>query len=285
MKSKLVPILLLLAGCSSGSIPSNTVKITNLAGNSGGSGSIIEHNRSESSVLTNAHVCRVVENGGLVRKTDGTSAFVVSYKTSAVHDLCVIKVASDLGSSADIASSPPKPYDEATISGHPRLLPNIITKGHFSGKMIISIVTDVKPCDGTEQNPADVFYCSLLGVRPVIKTLETIVVSATIQPGSSGSAVYDKNGDIAAVIFAGAGDFGYGAAVPYEYIRTFLDLELRTLPKQVPGSLSGEGNSSTKLWEKIKDFNRACNETTLPDKEKYCKSLQDAQSFVDVTQR
>ena len=283
MKFKLVPILLLLTGCSSGSnnIPLNTVKITNLAGNAGGSGSIISHKKSESSILTNAHVCGVVKNGGLVHTTSGQSAMVVSYKTSSVHDLCVLTVAKDLGFSAEVSSSAPKPYDEAIVSGHPRLLPNIITKGHFSGKMLITLVTDVQPCDGKEENPQDQFFCQVFGVKPTIKTFETIVVSATIQPGSSGSAVYNKDGEISAVIFAGAGDFGYGVAVPLEYVQTFLDTELRMTPKQTP-ELKISGNMSSNRHSDIKDLIKKCETLSHPEKDKYCGVFKDTVSFSNL---
>jgi len=178
-------------------------------------------------------------------------------------------------------------YDSATVSGHPKLLPNIITRGHFSGKMVISLVTDVKPCTGKEQSAQDVFFCSLLGVKPVIKTLETIVVSATIQPGSSGSAVYNSNGDIGAVIFAGAGDFGYGVAVPHEFIKTFLEQELRTLPKRVPGAEDEESSEvssgqSAKAWEAFKNWAKGCADPTNPNKDKWCDKLKETQNFSDL---
>lgn len=290
MKFKLIPLILLMTACNhTASIPMNTVKITNSAGNSGGSGTIIEHKKSESSILTNAHVCNVVKNGGYVHGAMG-SAFVVSYKKSEVHDLCVIKVAKDLGTSADVADDAPRMYDSATVSGHPHLLPNIITKGHFSGKMVITLVTGVKPCNGKEQSPQDVFFCSVLGVKPLIRTLETVVVSATIQPGSSGSAVYDSNGDIAAVIFAGAGDFGYGVAVPHEFIRTFLEQELRVLPKKVPGTEDEESaepsaQESAKAWESFKRWAKGCTDPTNPNKDKWCDNLKEAQNFSDIIAR
>lgn len=219
---------------SSVSVPKSTVMITNLMNNSGGSGTILSSSVSGSQILTNSHVCEVVKNGGYIHSYAGSS-FVHSYKQSELHDLCLIKVLDNLHVNTSLASRTPLLMDEATVSGHPHLLPTIVTKGHFSGRKTVQVMIGMREC--TEEDMQDTnsaIFCMFLGRLPIIKTYESIVVSPTIQPGSSGSGVYNSSNEIGAVIFAGAGDFGYGLAVPYEYVRKFVLFESKELDEEFP---------------------------------------------------
>lgn len=261
----LLPILLLSA-CSHGlsKVPRYTVMITNLAKNSGGSGSVIYRDSSSSLVLTNAHVCEVVKNGGLVHEaTTGTTHNVVSFRQSTTSDLCAILIEGDVGQAAPLARFAPRMYDDATISGHPHLMPNIITKGHFSGKQIIPVLTGWRDCTPEDSaNPDTAAFCGIIGKMPVVHNYQAIATSALIRPGSSGSAVYNDRGEISAVIFAGEGDLGFGYAVPHEYVVMFLTQELKILPTQVPnGNLAERAPASrTSNKELASKVEKACNE-------------------------
>lgn len=236
MKFNLAILLtsLLLASCSD-NIPDATVKITNLQSNSGGSGTIIRSETGASEILTNRHVCGVVKRGGLVHTRNGGVHFVVSYKTSLLHDLCILTVADDLGVNTKVSKRAPDMFEEATVSGHPKLMPNIITKGHFSGRQIIQVLTGFKECTDVEKNNENTaLFCMFFGKLPVVENYDAIALSATIQPGSSGSGVYGATKDIGAVVFAGNGDLSYGYAVPYEYVRMFIKAEYEVLPMQYP---------------------------------------------------
>lgn len=262
-----------------------TVMITNLSSNSGGSGTIISHSSTESKILTNGHVCQVVENGGLVHSSIGAS-FVVSYQRSSIHDLCVITVAQDLKYSTRLSYFPPLPLDEETVSGHPHLLPTILTKGHFSGKMVISVLVDRRPCTDEEKNSQDTaVFCSFVGYMPVVKNYESIVVSSTIQPGSSGSGVYDFNNHIAAVIFAGEGDLGYGLAVPYEFVSLFLNQELKTIHPVLinPRVIFSMSPSSKSVDQKIAVMCANRNITFIESK--ICKLFKDSDKLSDMIER
>ena len=81
------------------------------------------------------------------------------------------------------------------------------------------------------------FICVMLGGLPVIKNYEAQPISATIQPGSSGSAVFDSNGHIAGLVFAGSGDIGYGFVVPQEYVKYFVEEEVQFLQDQRPDTV------------------------------------------------
>lgn len=205
-------------------VTSPTVMITNLKGNSGGSGVVISTSEAESIVLTNYHVCKVVENGGMVVTTYGESHVVKAYNPDTLHDLCLVSVAAKLKSSATIAPKKPALYETATISGHPALLPNVVTTGHFSNNKVIQVFYGLDKCtDKDMEDSTKSLFCMFFGGIPIIKTYEATVVTALIMAGSSGSAVYNDRQELSGLAFAGAGQLSYAFTVPYEYMRTFLD--------------------------------------------------------------
>jgi S1-C subfamily serine protease len=211
-------------------VTTSTVMITSIRGG-GGSGVIISSSPSESLVLTNSHVCEGLANGGVVTTTQNTKHIVVSYKTSNVHDLCLLKVAANLPGKVTVATKAPTMYELATVSGHPNLMPNVVTTGHFSGHQIINVFVGVRGCTKDElKDPELVFVCFFFGGMPVIRTYEAVLVTATTMPGSSGSAVYNANKELSAIVFAGSGELSYAYSVPYQYVKNFLTEEAKTLP-------------------------------------------------------
>lgn len=218
-------------------ITNSTVMITNMAGNSGGSGSVIYSSPSLSQVLTNSHVCGLAKNGALIKSQNGEVHMVTSYKQSKTHDLCLMNVSSKLPGKAILAKKAPDLFEHATVSGHPSLLPTVVTEGHFSSNLIIDVFMGMKECSQEEAQDPDLgLICMIFGGLPQLKTYETTVVTATIMPGSSGSAIYNASKELSAVVFAGSGDIGYAFAVPYEYVANFLQNEVFELPAQIPNN-------------------------------------------------
>jgi hypothetical protein len=126
-------------------------------------------------------------------------------------------------------------YELATVSGHPALLPNVVTQGHFSGNKIIDVFLGMRKCSKSELEDEQLgFICFFFGGLPQIRTYEAVLVTATIMPGSSGSAIYNGKKELSAVVFAGSGEIGYAYAVPYEYVLNFLNEEVKTLRPLVP---------------------------------------------------
>jgi S1-C subfamily serine protease len=245
-------------------LKARSVKIVNLTKKSGGSGSIITSSPRESTILTNSHVCEVVVNGGLVITDKGEYA-VTSYRQSERHDLCLITVGADLGINTRIALLAPDLQEEAAISGHPRLLPNVITRGHFSGKEMISVLTGIRPCTVEEEKSDMMFLCLFLGGIPEITVYEAQLVTALIQGGSSGSPVYNANGEIAAVAFAGSGDMSQAYVVPYEAVATFFEEELLTLKKKYP-KMTQEFQLKRRRNEVTKErLSKLCNDPRMSD--------------------
>lgn len=207
-----------------------SVMIVNRAMNSGGTGIILSSSNSSSWILTNDHVCGVVkDNGGVVRTNTGDYQ-VNAIAESQVSDLCLVNVLDDLGVNTTVSPTAPATYDAATISGHPALMPNVLSKGHVSGRAIIQVVTGFKDCTQADlDNPDTGLLCMFLGGIPVLKSYESVLVTALIQPGSSGSGIYNNNDQLVGVVFAGAGGIGYAWTVPYEQVVQFLTHESQSV--------------------------------------------------------
>lgn len=212
----------------------NSAMITNRAGTSGGTGIILRSSKSESTILTNDHVCKLLlkENSGSIQTVYGTFQ-PTSVTESELSDLCMVTVADNLYTTTRISEIAPTRNDEASISGHPALMPTVLSKGQFSGRALIKVTTGFRQCTEAEQkNPDTALICIFLGGFPVMKSYESVLVTATIMPGSSGSGVYDSSNNLAGVVFAGSGELGYAWTVPYEQLIYFIYTESRTLRRQ-----------------------------------------------------
>jgi S1-C subfamily serine protease len=237
---------LLLSAPKTNDIVNSAVMITNMAKNSGGTGIVIESSETRSYVLTNSHVCRVVEAGGLVAGRAGTF-MVSSYKHSLAHDLCMITVDGNLKASTKLADhAPTQYYSQAFIAGHPSLMPTIVTTGHFSGRETITVMTGIRACTTEDfTNPEKAIACLLMGGIPTVRSYDSVLVSATIMPGSSGSGVYNSDKDLAGVAFAGSGPLGYAWTVPFESVYNFLNVEQYQLNAFKPTDLVNLFGSSS----------------------------------------
>ena len=259
-------------------ITASSVMITNVAKSSGGTGIIISSSETSSIVLTNSHVCRVVENGGLVTGQAG-SFLVATYKHSQSHDLCLITVDGNLKHHTDVASRAPVSfYESAMISGHPALMPNVVTSGHFSGRMIVQVMKGLTPC--TEEQKSDPnmgLLCMLVGGIPDVVQYDSTLVTATIMPGSSGSGVYNENKELSGVVFAGnGGGIGYALTVPYESMVNFLNIESKILLAVKPNNSLDVGKmlgSQKNLSEEsmMKNLKEACSSENKNKLKEVCR--------------
>lgn len=207
-----------------------SVMVTNREGTSGGSGVILRSFSNSSYVLTNAHVCAVIKDGGYVVRNH-EKFFTEKYKISGIHDICLIEIMSNLGVNTEFAEEEPDFGEKIVVSGFPMLYPLQIVNGMFSDSMTIEIVVGVKTCTKEDleiEDPEIQFFCDFLGFFPIIREYNTKTTSAIISPGNSGSAVYNYSGEIVALVFAGnGGDLTQGFLVPLEYIKTFIGKELK----------------------------------------------------------
>lgn len=197
-----------------------SVRILNLEETSGGTGVIFRSFNNATHILTNKHVCRLIEPGGIVDH-NGTKYLITHYKKFEQHDLCLVRIQVNLNINIEIAESLMKVSSKSVVSGHPQLLPNIVTTGHLSDRQDIEIVSGLRKCT-PEDLVNDPMTCSFLGGYPVIQTFDSQILSNLIMPGNSGSAVYNKDGKLIGIIFAGNGrGFSFGYMVPQIYLYYF----------------------------------------------------------------
>lgn len=209
-----------------------SVMITNEDMNSGGTGVIIDSHPGYSRILTNKHVCELIQVGGKVISDNGTEYPINGFQVYKKHDLCLINVLKDLNVQVKIAKQAPEVYSPSIVVGHPALLPSIITVGHFSQIRMVQIAVGYQPCDGSETG-ATGLSCIFNGGKPLIVQYQAQVTSSTIMPGSSGSGVFNEHGELAGLIFAGSPGLSYGMLVPWEYVNDFLS-HLKKYPVQTP---------------------------------------------------
>ena len=237
----------------------SAVAITSMDGRRGGTGIILESKNGESRILTNSHVCGLVEHGALVHSVNG-SFMVKTYKHADNHDLCLLTVEANLHINTDIAKEGPVPYyDQASISGHPALFPTVVTKGHVSGDKIIQVMSGMRKCTDEEKQGPNGLLCILLGGIPNIKTFSSTLVSATIMPGSSGSGVYNSKNELIGVVFAGQGELAYAFTVPYDAMIAFLESEASQEFKKVTSLKEGAAeDEQQKIEEGIQKIKEVC---------------------------
>lgn len=249
-------------------LQTTSVRIYNLEMNSGGTGSIYRSYKQGSHILTNKHVCRLIEPGGFVVQ-DNKQYLITHYKKFNNHDLCLVRVEKNFGINLKVAGTLAKQSQKSVVSGHPNLLPHIATTGHLSGRISIKLLVGVKKCTDKdfEEVPAK---CIFLGDRAIVETLDAQVVSNLIKPGSSGSAVFSEQGEVVGVAFAGSGgDFSHGFIVPQIYLFYFLQNAHRQPFVRVGTPVDNKG-----VDRRIFNFQK-CQMLTLKSTGTICKSIKD----------
>lgn len=245
-----------------------SVRIYNSKRNSGGTGSILQSSKSGSTVLTNKHVCRLVEQGGYVEQA-GNFHEIKSYKKFPDHDLCLVKIDHNFNVELKISKSMAKSSDTVYVSGHPSLLPHIVSRGHLSDNLKIRLIVGLKDC----AKPS--FICSVLGGSPIFQTFDSQVVSNFIMPGSSGSAVFNDDGEVVGVVFAGMGELSYGFIVPQKYILYFL-----TIAQYSDFVKTGTPVDSNGVRSRIFNYNNCKTEKKTKALNKVCRKSKHSMIYI-----
>lgn len=227
----------------------NKVTVMVKGNSGGGSGVILQSTKTASYILTNRHVCAIAKSGSLQIITNDRKKYdVEKYKFSKKHDVCIAKVTANLIYSTKLASERSSFGESITVSGHPYLYPNMVQKGHMSEDMTISIVTGFAECE--KKDYKNFRLCSWLGKLPIISRLESQTASVYVAGGNSGSAIFNEEGEITALVYAGRGrGLSPAILVPHEYIVKFLKEEIQTVKwNNIKNSyIYGKKNSSKKF--------------------------------------
>lgn len=147
----------------------------------------------ERTLVTNKHV--VADSSELQLNTyDGRDVDVESAATASIADLAVVRTAGDLPSYPTLADEDPVAGDPVTVVGYPE-----------GGRLTVTQGTVV----GTTEDPLN----STLG--------EVLVTDARVEPGSSGSAALDADGNVIGVVYAKTGS-GRSLLVPVSTVQSLL---------------------------------------------------------------
>lgn len=242
-----------------------TVKVMSDEGG-GGTGVVFRSTDKGTVILTNAHICEAIQTGGKVLY-NGAHA-IKRYKPSKVHDICFLFIEENLYVNTVLSKSAPPRYSKIYISGHPHLYPHVVSEGYVSGTGRHKIGVSSRPCTKLEEEE-DPVTCIFEGATVGV-VREATLMSALISPGSSGSGVFNTQGELVGLAFAAHGELGYALVVPWKYLDNFVKKEAKELKWEIPGpdhktpEYVNGGMDDIENWQKLID---------LLDKRKQCLKL------------
>lgn len=213
----LAPLLALMA-CTSKFTEKSIVKVTNVQGNSGGTGWVAQSG-GKNVIVTNDHVCGV-EFGGMVRITedDGTPSLKRILKRSFARDLCLVEGVD--APALTVAKKPAKRFDKVKVLGHPGLRPTAPAEGVYTGPGVVQIGFGERP-DGSCPPESETVQ-SLFG-KFCILSMELGYTTVPIMPGNSGSPITNIDGEVIGVINSAYSTGNQGMFVPLQYLKDILN--------------------------------------------------------------
>lgn len=227
-------------------VASRVVEVVGAKDSGGGTGFQVQAPSGVTYIVTNSHVCEYAlkeaksKNLLLVKKGDHYMKRRV-YEISDKSDLCLIEgwpgmSGLNLGSEVSIS-------DLVMAIGHPLLGPTTMTVGEVTAftnvEMVHHIMKSNKKTDkmfGASDEPCDQpkneirkEQFMLFGVIPLgevkmclVKETHSIQTNVVIFPGSSGSPLVDRWGQVVGVVFAADDNSNWGLAVDLAHLREFL---------------------------------------------------------------
>lgn len=176
--------------------------------------------------VSNGHVCEAAEDGYMHAHRAGQARplKLKVIEISEETDLCLLEGlpgASGLRLADEMKEALP-----LYVLGHPGLSPLTVSEGYATQRLNVKLAEyDREPeqCKGPTRAMETVPGPWGMLVRMCVRTVAAWDTDAVIKPGSSGSPVLQEDG-VAGVIFAGHGMTSFGAMVPLEDVRKFIEI-------------------------------------------------------------
>src|SRR5690606_21531168 len=132
--------------------------------------------------------------------TQGKTYKVTAIKPSRKADLCLVRIKENLHIEVVVAAVPAPEGEPLIMGGHPLGLPMIVQRGYAS---------------------------EMLNVGTALKSEWVMLTSMFVQPGHSGSGVFNSSGELVGVMemfhyHLKTDSMGFGMAVPQHVIVRFL---------------------------------------------------------------
>jgi len=198
------------------------------SGRSGGTSFVVKAG-DKNVLLTNQHICRHSTDGTLALEQvrpegEPLTAVVNIQEMSIEYDLCVATAPPNVN---------PLTLDNYTVTyplrgvvwGHPKLGPLTRSEGVIVGEEVIQMMTGFgaseAECAGDLFDPGFPPFFPGVCYRRHLSAESTI----KIQPGNSGSPVFNDRGYVVGVVFAGQTATGNASIIPLKSIKTFLGVE------------------------------------------------------------
>lgn len=184
------------------------VRITNQAGNSGGTGFHVKAPSGKVYILTNAHVCGLAEDGLVYVGYDYERPIPrLVLEASEFTDLCLIEALPSYHGTLSVGSES-DPGDKVSAVGHPNLMPTTMTEGEVIGFGEIQVLDHI--LDSLNDDSCNAPKNKKINLKTIFGPIDVCVVAikagfstTLILPGSSGSPVLNSWGNLTGVIFAG----------------------------------------------------------------------------------
>lgn len=222
---KLVVAALVVAGLHEGpklhraylksSVGDNVVMLIN-AGGGGGTGWVVNTPNGTQVTVSNKHVCG--NDKVMMAENQHGRVFVRVLEISTEHDLCILEpIAGKSG--LDLASGH-SDGDQVFAIGHPYLLPLHVTYGDITSsvetfEMLGWIDEGATGCDEILNTPYG---------QACFKRTESILITAAIAPGNSGSPVVNIWGNVVGVAFAGYQTGLSNLIVPAKFVANLIKM-------------------------------------------------------------
>lgn len=210
-----------------------TVEITNPGPelHAGGTGVHVQLPSGKVAIITNAHICELKDQRGMVRVYSPALERPIERKVieqADFTDLCLVEPIP--GVSGLSLGAKPEVGDIIAVIGHPLLQPLTMTRGEVVGEMDVQIFDHIigfgaVADNGTCNNPKNEILTipTFFGIVTICTVkVHATLTTVTILGGNSGSAAVNYRGQIIGIAFAADNRSNWGSLVGLEDIRKFI---------------------------------------------------------------